>query len=115
MFKNKAIVIFSFVLAVGLWFYWFALRPVNIRKECSLVKEKRSQIQKDITNTTTNNSASNLQERYNRFIADACDTNNAKVRATYKLPKNTIPSNECWRVATQEQYTNCIHRNGISN
>ncbi len=115
MFNNKVLVVTSLVLVVGLWFYWFALRPVNIRKECSLIKGVKSLTQKDSTNTTIYDTSSTFLERYNSFMADTCETNNAKIRATYNLPNNAIPSNECWREATQEQYTNCIHRNGISN
>ena len=103
------------MLAIGVVaFYWFEARPMKIRQDCSLIKETLLMQDEQNTKTSIYDTASNFSERVSSFIASSSEETNIKITKQFKLPKNAIPTNECWRLATNDQYTNCIHRSGLA-
>ncbi|MCX6784283.1 MAG: hypothetical protein NT141_04470 [candidate division WWE3 bacterium] len=89
-------------LLLGLGFYWFNLRPSQIRRDCSVVKQEVSIIEAKLVNN-----------QYISLAYEACVQNNNRLIRTLNLPKNAIPTTECWREAKSEEYTACLHSNGL--
>ncbi len=100
------------ILISGVIFYWFAVRPANIRKACSLVEIKTySQEEKDDAKKYLQESCPNFESLAGRVIL----RNEGSQECLNKLDILYAPTgNENQtRSATDEEYKECLRRSGL--
>ena len=103
-FKLSLIIIFILILGFG--FYWFQLRPVQIKHDCSWVK-KHSDAIIEVT-----------QEQYNKCCEDNPQdkeyfSNSYSCFHLCELPRSAQPAKDWWEPASKIQYDFCIHEKGL--
>lgn len=123
--KLKTILSLLLFLIIGLWFYWFQWRPSRIKHDCSWIKHHSDAIQAKEGFTE-----SQLKERgmliecplqnqqkamtlieYYRDTPD-CFFENKRIIELNK-PIKYIPAKDWWVKATKDEYTFCLHNNGL--
>lgn len=109
--EYKGIIIIVLVI-LGIAFYWFQLRPVSIKKNCSWVTEK---IPADPG--VTKEQADVNKKIYDQCISSNWQCNNPKLgrfllewETHERLPK--IEKEET-RGATDKEYNQCLRQNGL--
>lgn len=108
--ENKEIVIIVLVLILGA-FYWFQLRPVQIKKECSWFTEI----------TPADVGITKEQAEINKKAFTEQCNENAKLTplSCFRLKKDTearLPQSGKTEIreATKGEYDSCLRRNGLS-
>lgn len=129
--KNKIIYIFS-ALAFGLLlFYWFQLRPAQIKHECSWVKHHRDAIpekkgkteaqlkeegQLKVCPTLQPNrdslSGNFLDMMNNRRSSIYCESDNQDIIKKYS-PQKYTPAKDWQEKATDKEYKFCLRDKGL--
>lgn len=119
--KNAVIVI---IIVLGFLFYWFQLRPISIKKDCSWVTET---IPADV-GVTKEQADANKKE-----FAEKCDTTKSYGKMSpeqyledysktplgcFRFKKDTLerppqPEKEVVREATKIEYDKCLRQNGL--
>lgn len=108
--ENKYIIIVLLMILVFI-FYWFQVRPTNIKKDCSWVTET---IPAD-PGVTKEQAEANKVEFEKRISGDY---SSSVVMDRFTLSKNSkerLPSPEKieTREATDEEYKTCLRQNGL--
>ena len=111
LYKGIVLSIVCVVLVFGTLFYWYALRPANIKKQCSMVAMKAySQEEKDIAK---------------RYLEDNCPVGggtadriliNVRVEcfnSKLKVDAPTIGGEGKKRPASDEEYGQCLREKGL--
>lgn len=110
--ENKNVVIVVIVIS-GFLFYWFQLRPSNIKKSCSWITET----------IPANAGVTKDQADINKKIYDKCIASDwvcekpadigriGLMRITEETPAQ--PEKEVTRDATKKEYDLCLRQNGL--
>lgn len=122
------------VLALGTFlFYWFQLRPAQIKHSCSWIKEyvggeparpamsekeaRSKGLLKDCSPRPLDlpNSASGnfLNSLFTPEALAACEKENQRLILTYSTPRSAIPAKERVRKTTDNEYKFCLRDQGL--
>lgn len=122
--KNKKIYLIgvtTLFLLVGI-FYWFQIRPSQIKHDCSWV-ENHSEAKPAIPAMTE----SELRDKgmihdctksyqsifINNRYKPACESNNQQLIEEYKIAREVIPAKSWWRATNPTEYQFCLHDKGL--
>lgn len=124
--KNKISLIILILFTIFGFFYWFQIRPAQIKHDCSWVKvvEKAIPAQpgiseaellekgiiKDCSILPTAPPEARLT-LLNRYRA-GCELNNREI-IDKNMAKPAVPAKEWWRKATENEYRFCLHDKGL--
>lgn len=131
---NKLGLVLLAVVITGGLFYWFQLRPAQIKHDCSWVKKtspfqpavppmNEDELLKQgiISNCSpeplifANNKNSNMfvKPASNLTIPRSCEEANQRKIEEYKNGKPAVPSKEWWIPASEDEYRFCLHDKGL--
>lgn len=126
---NKLGVGLLIVSISGGLFYWFQLRPAQIKHDCSWVRHydpgKSAEpamtenqlwekgLLKDCSGLTDKSGGSTWVSRLNLFGKDYCESENKKKIEEYKNGKPAVPPKEWWEPADEDEYRFCLHDKGL--
>jgi hypothetical protein len=132
MKKVIIITVMLFIVLVSL-FYWFQIRPTQIKHDCSWMKqhsdaiptqpaESEDQLKKD-GKIQTCLTESEYRAKYNLSSIlgigpmidnpEFCNKDNERVIANYSKPKPAISAKDWYREATTAEYQFCLHDKGL--
>lgn len=136
---NKLGLVLLAVVITGGLFYWFQLRPAQIKHDCSWVKQtspfqpavppmnEEELFKKGIINDCSLSGGAQLlqfannQTNSNMFVKPvsgltiprSCEEANQRKIEEYKNGKPAIPSKEWWIPASEDEYKFCLHDKGL--
>ena len=110
--ENKNIIIIS-VIILGFLFYWFQLRPISIKKNCSLVTE----VIKADAGITKEQAIANKKE-LDRRITGIYSSGELSSFGRIQLLRNSIerppqPERKETNEATKKEYDSCLRQHGL--
>lgn len=136
--KNKKLTISKLGLALiimlimGGLFYWFQVRPAQIKHDCSWVKQtspyqpaqppmnevellEKGLMEQCNPGEASSPSPSNMfiKPRLSLTIPRSCEEKNKRIIEAYKNGKPEIPSKEWWVQADEDEYKFCLHDKGL--
>lgn len=116
--KNISIIIICLsLLIVGSSFYWFQVRPSQIRRDCSWTK-KHSDAVVGVTQEEADRRKAECIERQNKnkesgMLSDAWYELNVKgCEDTYKS-STSQPAKDWYEKASEKEYDFCLHSKGL--
>lgn len=102
--KNKVLfILLSLLLTFG-WFYWFQLRPTQIRHDCSWVKRHNDAIPAQEAKT---------KEQQIKEWGDRYNPNNPYMIPTDVPFRPAQPAKDWWKPASPQEYSFCLHDKGL--
>lgn len=109
--KNKPYIIILFIIAI--FFYWYGLRPAQIKKECSWTKVIVSAQQ-----AITEAQVAEAQKEYDDCLSkEKIKTGNISkfgcIRFGPEYVRDYTPERTYYREATKTEYDFCIHSKGL--
>ncbi len=121
-----------FLLIGSFLFYWYQIRPAQIKHECSWIKKHSDAIPARPAMTETELRTKGLirtcptptitpaegympleQRRIFFLNLFSCENDNKQVIAEYKNAKPAVPAKDWYEAATKEEYTFCLHDKGL--
>lgn len=125
--SRRTIYVALFLLSIAGVFYWYAVRPAQIRHACSWVKHHQDMIParpamtidqmkekgliKDCTAPNATYNISNVVQPI--FFPNLCEDLNQTAIDEYGKAKPEVPANDWWERATSEDYQFCLHDKGL--
>lgn len=110
-----------FILAISLvlgWFYWFEIRPAQIRHDCSWVEKYQVEVP-EVTQAQYDECINQCNSRQNNTnaVPSTGTINLNKFLSAFPCnctnPHPTQPAKSWWERATKAQYDFCIHEKGL--
>lgn len=104
--KNKFGVLFILLIGVG-FFYWFQVRPAQIKHDCSWVQRHQNSIPAEPGLT---------QEEIDKECNKTYENSFLKKLACGLSPRSStpaIPAKDWWGPATPQEYSFCLHDKGL--
>lgn len=109
---KKYKIVFLFVIILLGWFYWFQLRPIKIKHDCSWIKEhadpwaERTQAQYDECINKCNNKLTEIEISKNNIFL-------SPLPCSCEKPHPVRPAIDWWEKAGKTYYDFCIHEKGL--
>lgn len=113
-------------------FYWYQVRPSQIKHSCSWVKVTEPAIpsypmmneeqlrEKGMLRSCQSTSLELVQEVRNEILKEinvsrkrVCEDSNRKIIDEYSLARDAVPEKISWRKSTNEEYSFCLHDKGL--
>jgi hypothetical protein len=129
----KLSILFLSIGATFIGFYWYSIRPSQIKQECSWVTKTKPAIvyraamttdemqKKGMLKTCKKSPLSSGEPQFSReflerrseVLYNGCLADNKKAIAKYTKEQPAIPAKEYKDRATEEEYVFCLHKNGL--
>jgi hypothetical protein len=118
---NKIVVAFIILIGTSLAgssFYWFELRPIPIKKECSWVTDTRISVLGDLGQTQAEADKVNAENK-KRFPNGCVDVDSSSLDAVIcnsvatARPPREQKMESYIRAASSEEYKECLRHNGL--
>lgn len=113
------------ILILSSLFYWFQIRPSQIRHDCSWVKyttgaipakpamSEEELITKGIIKSCGVGEFKPGESTTFGFLQTLCPDHNKRIIEEYKTSRPAVPEKESWGQAEEEEYKFCIHDKGL--
>ena len=116
-------IVFAFIILIGITlaggsFYWFELRPIPIKKECSWVTDTKITVRGDLgmTQEQADRQNAKTKERFPNGCTgvdpDGIEALVCDLVATVRPPREQKMGSYV-RVANSEEYKECLRHNGL--
>ncbi len=124
--KMSYLVFAALVFLISGSFYWFEVRQVRIKHDCSWVKRHSNAVPSRPVMTAEELKSKGIIDScedgfkfygqfadYNEAVIEQCEAKNKRLVEEYKQPKRAEPEKD-WQVkATKEEYEFCLHDRGL--
>ena len=124
--KKRLLLILLVVLLIPSWFYWYEIRPAQIKHDCSWVRmtspsklakpamtEEQLRINGILEDCSKHNYVNAETNRFIRPLREVCESENKKKIEEYREGKAAVPAKEWWVQADEEEYKFCLHDKGL--
>ncbi len=112
----KVSILVIIIITIGGWFYWYGLRPAQIKHDCSWVK-KHAGVWAEITQEQYNKCCENQKTNASYFNNLNTSSNFEKLVITpscfCEKPHAYRPAIDWYEPATSAHYSFCIHEKGL--
>lgn len=110
----KISILVILIIAIGGWFYWYGLRPAQIKHDCSWVKKHLDAIT-EITQEKYNACASRFSEETTPAVPNGLENSvrSFLIKEECGEPRSAQPAKDWYEPAPSAYYTFCIHEKGL--
>lgn len=122
--RDTLIKIIVVLCALSALFYWYEIRPTQIKHDCSWVKKIEEVIPaKPAMNEDELRVNGHLESckdevikpnsMFSNLFRDDCVSKNERTIEEYKTSRPAVPEKESWRQASGDEYKFCLHDKGL--
>ncbi len=124
--KNRLFLILLILLLISGCFYWFQIRPSQIKHDCSWIKHTNEAIpakpamnEEELRQKSVLKDCSLLKSLsaegnpYAKIGLDSCEQENRRTIEEYKIARPAIPAKDWWVQADKDEYSFCLHDKGL--
>jgi hypothetical protein len=123
-YSYRLFVLITFVVITYIAFYWYEIRPSNIKHQCSWVRHYQEGVPAELPMTESQLRERGMLDDCDRNVIDtgsistklfgpSCVSSNMSIIDEYRDGKPAVEAKEWWEPADEDEYKFCLHDKGL--